>query len=158
MTGINITNYDPCFQPGIDQMMSKIQNEFAEAITGSQSVIINDVYQLVDQHYWVALYGEKVVGTIGIVLHNHFAEVKRMMVHPAFRGSGYGIASKLLQMGLQWAISNNITTIYLGTMDQFKAAQRFYEKTGFAQISREDLPEDYKINPIDTLFYRLTVR
>jgi hypothetical protein len=43
----------------------------------------------------------------------------------------------------------------LGTMAQFKAAQRFYSKHGFQEVSLQTVPPDLPINPIDTLHYRL---
>lgn len=153
MTNVIVTNYDPLYQPGIDLMMQDIQQEFKEVITGPQSVHIKEVYQQRDQRYWVALCNGGVVGTIGIVLRPNFAEVKRMMVHREFRGSQYATAKNLLDTALDWVRLQGIQRVYLGTMDQFKAAQRFYEKSGFSPISKNQLPGDYKINPIDTLFY-----
>lgn len=154
MSSVEIKDYDPIYQSGVDVMMLDIQKEFKEPITGPQSTIIKQVYQLGEQKYWLALYNEKVIGTIGVVLSSTgFAEIKRMMVHPEFRGSKPGAAKHLLQTALKWVKTQQVTTVYLGTMEQFKAAQRFYEKNGFIQIPTNDLPKDYKINPIDTLFY-----
>jgi hypothetical protein len=134
MASIVIKEYDPLYQEGINLMMRTIEAEFAEAITGPQSTIIKEVYQLPGQKFWVALHNKEVVGTIGMVLkENLFAEVKRMM---------------------EWTLQQGIKTVYLGTMNQFKAAQRFYEKQGFISIPPSLLPKEYKINPIDTLFYK----
>lgn len=154
MSSVRIKEYSPVYELGIEQMMPEIQKEFSEAISGPQSTIIRQVYQLPGQKYWVALCGDKVVGTIGIVLNDSgYAQVKRMMVHPEFRGSASGTANQLLLTALNWSRTRKVTDIYLGTMEQFKAAQRFYEKNGFTLITTEDLPKDFKINPIDTLFY-----
>lgn len=153
MMGITITNYEPRHQEGIDEMMLLIQKDFSEAITGPKSVIIKNVYQLEGQHYWVALMDQLVVGTIGAVLHPSFAEIKRMMVHPDYRGPGHNTASLLLEAALNWTRAHQCPRIYLGTMEQFKAAQRFYEKHQFVKLSPSELPADYTINPIDTVFY-----
>lgn len=156
MTGVVIKEYDPVYQEGINTMMRSIETEFPEPITGPQSTIIKQVYLLPDQKFWVALYNEEVVGTIGMVLKGtQFAEVKRMMVHPEYRGSDHRTALKLLETGFEWVKQQGIKTVYLGTMDQFKAAQRFYEKQGFVEVPPSQLPKEYKINPIDTLFYKL---
>lgn len=154
MSSVEIKDYDPAYQAGIDVMMREIQKEFKEAITGPQSTIIKQVYRLSGQKYWVALCGDKVAGTIGVVLSTSgYAEIKRMMVHPEFRGTEIGTAGKLLQTALDWIKTQGIKRIYLGTMEQFKVAQRFYEKNGFVKIAEKELPKDYKVNPIDTLFY-----
>ena len=63
----------------------------------------------------------------------------------------------LLLNVLNWAKSNGVNTMYLGTMTQFKAAQKFYEKHHFTMIGVEQLPRDFPINPIDSIFYKLNL-
>jgi N-acetylglutamate synthase-like GNAT family acetyltransferase len=153
---IEIVAYKPEFQQGIDDMMIRIQQEYAEQITSRHSTIIKDVYQLPRQKYWVALHNEKVIGTIGFVLFSDADTVmKRMMVDPAYRGKHFPTAKLLLETGLKWAKENGAKKIYLGTMEQFKAAQGFYSKNGFEEIKMEELPEGYPQNPMDTVFYKL---
>jgi N-acetylglutamate synthase-like GNAT family acetyltransferase len=84
-------------------MMAGIQFEFSEVITTKHSTIIKEVYRLPHQKYWVALHGQKVVGTIGIVLYGHSAVIKRMMVDKAFRGSAFNTAKKLMDKAIEWA-------------------------------------------------------
>ncbi|HET6989748.1 MAG TPA: GNAT family N-acetyltransferase, partial [Bacteroidia bacterium] len=147
----------PEFQPAINEMMMRIQQEFAEKITSRHSTVIPEVYQLPDQKYWVAFHEKTVIGTIGIVLHaGHSAVVKRMMVDPGYRGNRFPTAKSLLETCFNWARQHSVQTIYLGTMTQFVAAQKFYVKNGFVEIRKEELPSDYNPNPMDTLFYKLT--
>jgi N-acetylglutamate synthase-like GNAT family acetyltransferase len=156
---ISIIKYDPVYQPGIDSMMQAIQLEFNEVISSPQSTRIYEVAQLADQRYWIALYGDQVIGTIGLVLYAHnSAVIKRMMVHPDFRGKHYPTAGLLLTKCVEWAREKKVETIYLGTMAQFIAAQKFYEKNGFKEISKNELPSDYISNPIDTLYYQLPLK
>jgi N-acetylglutamate synthase-like GNAT family acetyltransferase len=153
---IVIKEFDPAFQKAIDVMMSRIQQEFREQITTSHSTVIKDVYQKPGQKYWVAVDGETVAGTIGIVLFpEKNAEVKRMMVDPDYRGAELNAASLLLETGLRWAAEHEVKTVYLGTMEQFMAAQKFYEKKGFEKVAQFNLPSTYKINPMDTIFYKI---
>jgi RimJ/RimL family protein N-acetyltransferase len=154
---ITITEYNPEFQERIDRMMAGIQEEYAETITTSHSTIISQVYQLPNQKYWVALHGERIAGTIGMVLFpGNNAVVKRMMVDKEFRGTDFKTATLLLDTAFEWAKTHAVKAVYLGTMTQFRAAQRFYEKAGFKQISMNELPVDYPQNPMDTLFYSFT--
>lgn len=156
MNAIKITDYDLSHQGGIDQMMVGIQAEFPVSITSPQSTRIYEVYQLSDQKFWVALCEERVVGTIGLSLFsNHKAVLKRMMVDKNFRGKTFNTATLLLEKTLNWAKQKGFKEIYLGTMEQFKAAQQFYLKTGFIEINKKDLPSDYDPNPIDTLFFKI---
>jgi GNAT superfamily N-acetyltransferase len=136
-------------------MMAGIQFEFSEVITTKHSTIIKEVYRLPHQKYWVALHGQKVVGTIGIVLYGHSAVIKRMMVDKAFRGSAFNTAKKLMDKAIEWAKEFSAKKIFLGTMQQFKAAQKFYLKNGFVEIAIGKLPSDYPPNPMDTIFYEL---
>lgn len=156
MEKIRIINYDPIYQAGIDVMMQVIQLEFKEAISSPQSTRIYEVAHLADQSYWIALCDEQVVGTIGLVLYAaNTAVVKRMMVHPDFRGKHYPTAALLLAKSLDWAKEKQVENVYLGTMAQFIAAQKFYLKNGFKEINKNELPSDYLSNPIDTLYYKL---
>jgi N-acetylglutamate synthase-like GNAT family acetyltransferase len=156
MGGIKITEYKPEFQNGIDQMMLGIQAEFPISITSAQSTRINEVYQLTNQKFWVAFYEDKVVGTVGIQLFaNDKAVLKRMMVDKRYRGKVNNTAGLLLEQSINWAKEKRVKELFLGTMDQFVAAQKFYLNRGFTEITLEDLPSDYHSNPIDSLYYRI---
>lgn len=100
-TGTAIVEYQPLHQPGVDLMMNGIASEFAEPVNGPQSTRLHEVYQLPEQKFWVALDGEKVVGTVGLVLLPcHNAVLKRMMTDRAYRGRSTGLATRLLQTAL----------------------------------------------------------
>lgn len=66
----------------------------------------------------------------------------------------YQIALVLLNTLLNWAQSNKIREIYLGTTPKFLAAHRFYEKKGFNEISKKYLPSSFPIMKVDTKFYK----
>ncbi|PIZ76835.1 hypothetical protein COY06_01330 [Candidatus Peregrinibacteria bacterium CG_4_10_14_0_2_um_filter_41_8] len=51
----------------------------------------------------------------------------------------------------------SIWELYLGTVDAFKAAHRFYEREGFKEIEAAELPADFPRMPIDTKFYQLNL-
>lgn len=80
-----------------------------------------------------------------------------MFVDINYRGSSLGVAKKLLFNSLTWSKLKNIHTLYLGTVAQFKAAHRFYEKNGFIPIDKFDLPTNFPIMEGDNIFYRLTL-
>jgi N-acetylglutamate synthase-like GNAT family acetyltransferase len=157
---ITIKSYRPEYQEKINQMMAGIALEFGQAISSPQSAVISEVYYLPGHHFWVAMHNNRVVGTIGVVLFsNGNAVIKRMMVDKEFRGSHYNTAQLLLDKSIEWSKHHSVHTIYLGTMDQFKeAAQRFYEKKGFIEITKAELPPDYESNPIDTVYYKLLLQ
>jgi ribosomal protein S18 acetylase RimI-like enzyme len=60
----------------------------------------------------------------------------------------------LLDTLINFAIDSKVSNIFLGTMSQFKAAQKFYKKHNFIIIPQTFLPIDFPINPVDTIFYK----
>ena len=101
-----------------------------------------------------ALSREDVVGTVAVItIDQHCWILKKMMVAPAFRGKDVGLSELLLQTAIDWSGENGMRKIYLGTMAQFTAAQKFYQKHGFRSISRQELPDGFAHNPIDTVFF-----
>jgi N-acetylglutamate synthase-like GNAT family acetyltransferase len=156
---IHIVSFADKYQSDIDRFMTAVINEFAEPISirNPKSKNKSKIELTPADRYWVALSGGKAIGTISLTeITNHTIVLKNMFVAYAFRGKGIG--KSLLETLLAWASLNKIEMIYLGTMDQFKAAQKFYAKNGFTKIERNALPFDFPINPVDTLFYKMTLQ
>ncbi len=145
-----IVTYKKIHQNGIDTMMNEIALEFDSEIfpkTKSDTSIIPD-------KYWVAIDNEKVIGTVGVlIIENSVGVLKKMMLKKEFRGKEFGVSKKLLKIVIEWCKENSISKLYLGTMNQFKAAQSFYKKNGFAQIPKSELPNNFINNPLDNVFF-----
>jgi N-acetylglutamate synthase-like GNAT family acetyltransferase len=149
---IKILPFQPKHQNDINNMMGSIALEFTEPIFTEKTKKIIDVYLKPNNKFWVASDGNKVVGTIGIVkLMNKNIVLKSMFVDKMYRGQG--ISNLLLDTLLNWVVKNKYNQIYLGTMTQFTAGQRFYEKNGFVKCNKAELPADFTINTLDTIFY-----
>ena len=149
---IKILPFQTEHQNDINDMMESIALEFNEPIFTEKSKKIIDVYLMPNNKFWVATDSNKVVGTIGIVkLKNENIVLKSMFVEMKYRGQG--ISNLLLETLVNWAIQDKYKQIYLGTMTQFSAGQRFYEKNGFVKCNKTELPTDFTINPLDTIFY-----
>jgi N-acetylglutamate synthase-like GNAT family acetyltransferase len=147
---IKIRLYNKADQSEIDKMIDSIATEFKLPISNS-----NKSNSLLLDKYWVALHGNELIGTVGILsIEGEFSILKRMFVKKEYRGKKYNIASLLLNEVFDWCNAQGIDTIYLGTMDQFKAAHKFYEKNGFEKINSNELPSSFVINPIDDVFYK----
>jgi ribosomal protein S18 acetylase RimI-like enzyme len=76
-----------------------------------------------------------------------------MFVKKEFRGKEHGIAQKLLDILVESAQENQITNVYLGTLERLQAAIRFYERNGFTLIEKQNLPSVFPIMPVDTHFF-----
>lgn len=80
--------------------------------------------------FWVALDGDKVVGTVGILDRGeNTAKLRRMFVQKEYRGTGLG--QKLLDTALTFAKEVGYAKIKLNTHVNMKRAHHFYEKNKF---------------------------
>lgn len=148
---ITISKYNVTHQPDIDKMMEEIAIEFDEPIFSK----LKNPAKLPDA-YWVALNDNEIIGTIAVIaIEKEFAILKKMMLKKSFRGKAFGVSEILLKTSINWCNENNFKKIYLGTMNQFKAAQIFYEKNRFIKISKSELPQNFVNNPLDSIFYQL---
>ncbi|MCH9625484.1 MAG: hypothetical protein S4CHLAM123_06590 [Chlamydiales bacterium] len=66
--------------------------------------------------------------------------------------------AKLLDTVLAWSKAHEINTIYLGTTLKFKAVHRFYEKNGFREIKRNEMPPYCQPMDCDEKFYCLDLK
>ena len=149
---IKILPFEIEHQSDINDMMGSIALEFKEPIFTDKSKKILDLFLIPNNKFWVATDRNKVIGTIGLVkLNNKNIVLKSMFVDKLYRGQG--ISNLLLDTLLHWVIQNEYKQIYLGTMTQFTAGQRFYEKNGFVKCNKSELPTDFTINTLDTIFY-----
>lgn len=84
---------------------------------------------------WLARSGELGVGCVALrPLDDAMAEVKRMYVDPASRGTGVGRA--LMEALIAGARTRGYETLRLGTLEEMTAAQGLYHSLGFQPIER----------------------
>jgi GNAT superfamily N-acetyltransferase len=143
----------------IDLILSIQQKEFGLTITIKQQPDLLDIdanYHAGGGNFWGAFVDEELVGTIALINTGHNAGcIRKMFVKTDYRGKEWGTAQKLLDVLLQFCRDKQITDVQLGTVEQLKAAHRFYERNGFEQIAKEDLPSYFPLMLTDTMFYQL---
>ncbi|MEH7237670.1 GNAT family N-acetyltransferase [Bacillus sp. JJ1562] len=119
---------------------------------------IEEFYQTGNGNFWVAIYDDKVVGTISLLdIENYQVALRKLFVDKEFRGAKFKTAKLLLNNAIKWASEKAIKEVYLGTTPQFLAAHRFYEKNGFTSISMKYLPENFPVMQVDKKFYKYLV-
>lgn len=107
-------------------------------------------------NFWGAFDGDTLVGTIALINIEHEAgAIRKMFVKKEYRGKEWGIAQQLLQALLAYSKEKGMKDLYLGTVEQLKAAQRFYEKNHFTVIKKADLPAYFPLMSADNVFYHL---
>jgi GNAT superfamily N-acetyltransferase len=155
---LRIMPFEPVHADGVIAVILPIQQtEFGIPITLAEQPDLLDIpgfYGRGDGGFWVALDGDTVVGTIGLLdIGSGEGALRKMFVAPGYRGAVHGAAVRLLQTLLAAARACRMRRIYLGTTAQFLAAHRFYEKHGFAGIDRVNLPAAFPVMTVDTRFY-----
>jgi GNAT superfamily N-acetyltransferase len=144
----------------IDLILHIQQQEYNIPITKNDQpdlFTIEDFYQKGNGNFWVAVYDQKIVGTISLLdIGNNQVALRKMFVDKEYRGSKFKTASLLLDNAIKWAKECSIKAIYLGTTPQFLAAHKFYEKNGFTSISLKDLPGNFPVLNVDKKFYQLS--
>ena len=133
------------------------QSEFGISITLEDQPDLRDVpgfYQRGSGNFWVALSDAQVVGTISLLdIGGAHGALRKMFVRPEYRGPDHQVARRLLEALIGWCQEKKIRKVFLGTTAKFIAAHRFYEKWGFEEIPKADLPAAFPVMSVDTKFY-----
>ncbi len=156
---VQITPYSaPYQQPVIDLVLGIQQGEFGIPISIADQpdlLAIETFYQASRGNFWCALTeAGQLVGTISLIdVGAEFGTIRKMFVHTDYRGRELGIATQLLHTLEAHATTSGMTSLYLGTLDFLKAAQRFYAKNGYTPIAIDDLPETFPRMRLDNRFF-----
>ena len=157
---VNVHPFTPAYADQIYDFILHIQQqEFGLPVTRAQQPDLADIpgnYQQGNGNFWIAEHDGRLIGTIALTdLGGGKAALRKMFVHPGFRGRGHGVALQLLEALKTWARDHQLNDIYLGTAEILLAAHRFYEKNGFTEVERSAVPEGPYIMPVDKKFYHL---
>lgn len=146
----------------IVQMIEEIQKgEFDIPVTDeiNASILKAEEHFYYNQSYnfWYAVDDKgKIIGSIGLKqVGPAIGEVKKMFVRKEYRS--VGVSQKLLETLIKAAQKHGFKTLVLGTVEKLTRAHRFYEKYGFKQIQKSNLPQKYDLCPLDTVFYKADV-
>jgi N-acetylglutamate synthase-like GNAT family acetyltransferase len=157
-TSMKIERFSPQHQKGVEDLVLPIQNhEMGVKISREEQpdlIGVEEFFFHHDGNFWVALDHNSVIGTIGLAdIGNRRFALRKMFVHKDHRGKEKGVSHSLLNRAFEWCREHEARTIYLGTTDKYLAAHRFYEKNGFVEISKEELPESFPLCHVDRIFY-----
>ncbi|MDO5649733.1 MAG: GNAT family N-acetyltransferase [Gallicola sp.] len=155
---MKITTYQDQYMDQIIDLILHIQNEEAKidlSIDDQPDLLdIPFYYEKEGGGFWVALEGEKVIGTIACMNESHGNGVmKKFFVLREWRSKKIGLS--LYRAFLEYVKMKGFQTILLDTPSVAKASHRFYERAGFKRISREELPFDYEYPDRDSYLYLL---
>jgi len=162
MDKADIEPYLDSYKDEVADLILNIQkDEFGIPITLNMQPDLNEIrkfYQINDGNFWIAKINNKIVGTIALLdIGNNKGALRKMFVVKEYRGKEFGVGQKLLNNLIDWAKHKKITEIFLGTTEKFTGAQRFYEKNGFVEIQKQDLPKEFPVMDVDVKFYIFSV-
>jgi len=162
MNEVNIEIYRDNNRNAVADLILAIQkSEFGIPITLELQPDLSEIpkyYQTNNGNFWIAKVGEEIIGTISLLdIGNRKAALRKMFVNKNYRGKEFGVGQKLLDTLTDWAKQKGITEIFLGTTEKFTRAQRFYEKNGFKEIEKRELPDNFPVMEVDIKFYRLSI-
>ena len=149
--------YNNDAQQIVDLILPIQQIEFNVPVTLEDQPDLLDIEQYYHQTgggFWGAKQGTELVGSIALIsIGQQAGALRKMFVKKEFRGKETGVAQQLLDTLLLFCREKAIVEIYLGTVVQLKAAQRFYERNGFVRVRKEDLPSYFPRMETDNIFY-----
>jgi GNAT superfamily N-acetyltransferase len=162
MSEVNIEIYMDIHKKDVADLILHIQNaEFGIPITIELQPDLSEIpgfYQTNSGNFWIAKIDDKIIGTIALLdIGNRKAALRKMFVDKNYRGKEFGVGQRLLNTLVDWTKRKGFTEIFLGTTEKFIAAQRFYEKNGFKEIEKQELPETFPVMEVDIKFYRFSV-
>jgi N-acetylglutamate synthase-like GNAT family acetyltransferase len=162
MSESTIEAYTDIYKSRVGSLIVSIQkDEFDIPITLDMQPDLNQIpqyYQVNNGNFWIAKVGEEVAGTIALLdIENNQAGLRKMFVAAPYRGKTLGIGQGLLNTLINWASQKGVKEIFLGTTAKFIGAQRFYEKNGFIEIAKDQLPQKFPIMAVDVKFYKYAV-
>lgn len=108
--------------------------------------------------FWVAKENGKVAGTIGLMNKgNGLCILKKFFVYEPYRGKPHNLGQHLYAVFLDFAKTHGFSKIILDTPKNTDRAHRFYEKSGFRKIEKEELPVQYDYPYDDSDFFCLNL-
>lgn len=96
-------------------------------------------------NFWVAKEDEKLAGCIGLMKYQDGIYVlKKFFVYEPYRGEPHHLGRRLYETLLEFAQAQGARQMILDTPKNTDRAHKFYEKAGFKQVEREQLPIVYQ--------------
>jgi N-acetylglutamate synthase-like GNAT family acetyltransferase len=162
MENVRVEVYAPKYQEAVISLILNIQRtEFGVPITLEQQPDLTSIpvfYQKGNGNFWVALVGDRAVGTIALIdIGSSQIALRKMFVHESYRGQVHQTGQKLLDIATSWMQQKGCTEVFLGTLDIFVGAQKFYRKNGFDEIPQASLPENFPRMALDNTFFKKRV-
>ncbi len=155
---MEIICYEDRYKAEVIDLILSIQNQEAKInLSIDEQPDLNnitDAYLNADGIFLLAVDRGSVVGTIGLMKSDKsWCVLKKFFVRADYRSKKIGLA--LYETLLKFAQSKGYHHIILDTPSVATKSHSFYERAGFRQIEKSDLPIQYHYPDRHSLLYRL---
>lgn len=143
---MTINNFTSQRQIELNNFVLGIQNgEFGLGFKKNEQLdLINTAEFYKGGGFWVAELEGEIVGCIGLQkLNENIGVLRKMFVKKELRGTDLKIGQKLFDKLKSESQKLAFKSILLDTPSIAKASHRFYEKNGFLNLDRSQIPSDY---------------
>ena len=135
MSNVTIVSFDEEYS-SIFYELNKLLIEESWLLEKSDKFdLLNPKESIIDKggEIFFALIDGNVIGTVAMIRSaDRIYELAKMTVDINYRGNG--VANKLMDQCLDYAINNNAQQIYLITNDTLLIARNLYDKYGFKEV------------------------
>jgi N-acetylglutamate synthase-like GNAT family acetyltransferase len=155
MTIINFTSQR---QAELNNFVLGIQNgEFGLGFKEDEQLDLTDTTEFYKGGgFWISELNGEIVGCIGLQkLDKNIGILRKMFVKNELRGSSLKIAQNLFEKLKLEAEKIGFKSILLDTPSVAKASHRFYEKNGFLELDRSQIPAEYKFPDRNSKIFEL---
>ena len=135
MSNVTIVSFDEEYS-SIFYELNKLWIEESWLLEESDKFdLLNPKESIIDKggEIFFALIDGNVIGTVAMIRSaDRIYELAKMTIEINYRGNG--VANKLMDQCLNYAINNNAQQIYLITNDTLLIARNLYDKYGFKEV------------------------
>ena len=135
MSNVTIVSFDEEYS-SIFYELNKLWIEESWLLEKSDKFdLLNPKESIIDKggEIFFALIDGNVIGTVAMIRSaDRIYELAKMTIEINYRGNG--VANKLMDQCLNYAINNNAQQIYLITNDTLVIARNLYDKYGFKEV------------------------
>ena len=163
MKPVNIRTFLSSDSDSVNELIRGIQrtefNFTEDDFPQPELLDIENFYIASGGNFWVACLDDTLVGTAAMLdLGNGIVKLGRMFVSPAYRGSPWRIAQRLLDTAMGWAKSMEHKKVCFETTPEPYAAHYFYRRNEFIEVKSTDFPPEYKFCHYPSRYFMKTLR
>lgn len=147
LSNIKIIEYNEKYSKEINDFINwSMYNFIGRKFKQREDLIdINEYYIKNGGNFWIAIYKNKIIGTIALENRNEFGILKRFYIDKDYQKIGIG---SMLYDKLETYAKNktNIKTLYLACGKVLKNAHKFYNKKGWKQINAMEIEMHFAVD------------